>query len=47
MLEDTDLTGNQPRDYIYALGMLVGRQDGPPGNSVYTSYFTDPLGSIR
>ncbi|MBZ5565970.1 MAG: RHS repeat-associated core domain-containing protein [Acidobacteriia bacterium] len=47
VLEETDLTGNQPRDYIYALGMLVGRQAGPPGNSVYTSYFTDPLGSIR
>ncbi|MBZ5565968.1 MAG: RHS repeat-associated core domain-containing protein [Acidobacteriia bacterium] len=47
VLEETDLSGNQPRDYIYALGMLVGRQDGTPGNSTYTSFITDPLGSIR
>ncbi|MBZ5565027.1 MAG: RHS repeat-associated core domain-containing protein [Acidobacteriia bacterium] len=47
VLEETDLSGNFQHDYIYALGMLVGRQDGPPGNSTYTSYITDPLGSIR
>ena len=44
LLEETDLSGNLIRDYVYFAGKRVGRRDA--SGTVY-SYVTDPLGTTK